>query len=100
MGCDDVKKAMLEYEKAIPRCKELGMDYHEYLDYNFLFVGSPGTGKTTVARLMGKVFHELGVLPTSDFMEKSASDLTTGFVGQAGKATAAMFEAVSLIFFL
>lgn len=44
-------------------------------------------GKTTVARRMGQLFHSLGLLPMDEVVEKSASDLITGFVGQAGKQT-------------
>ena len=37
-----------------------------------------GTGKTTVARLMGKIFHDLGLIPCEDVIEVSASDMITG----------------------
>ncbi|KAH8063637.1 ATP binding protein [Aureococcus anophagefferens] len=54
--------------------------------------GSPGTGKTTVARRMGMLFEALGVLPSADVVQVSASDLATGFVGQAAKKTRDVFD--------
>ena len=39
-------------------------------------------GKTTVARRMGMLFESLGVLPSADVVQVSASEFSTGFVGQ------------------
>lgn len=44
-------------------------------------------GKTTVARKMGKLFFSLGLLPTSDVVETTAAEFSTGYVGQAGSKT-------------
>lgn len=44
-------------------------------------------GKTTVARKMGQMFHALGLLATDEIQEAKASDLITGYTGQAGKQT-------------
>ena len=46
-----------------------------------------GTGKTTVARRMGLMFNSLGLLPMSDVVEISVSDLITGYVGQSSRKT-------------
>ena len=45
------------------------------------------TGKTTCARKMGRMFNALGLLPGEDLVEAKASDLITGYAGQAGKCT-------------
>ena len=58
----------------------------------FCFQGAPGTGKTTVARRMGMLFEAIGVLPSAEVVQVSASDLSTGFVGQAARKTRDVFE--------
>jgi predicted ATPase with chaperone activity len=53
------------------------------MELNFIFVGNPGTGKTTVARRMGLLFHSLGVLADGNHIVScTASDFVTGYVNQ------------------
>uniref|UniRef100_A0A0G4I8T0 AAA+ ATPase domain-containing protein n=1 Tax=Chromera velia CCMP2878 TaxID=1169474 RepID=A0A0G4I8T0_9ALVE len=52
---------------------------------HFVFIGSPGTGKTTVARIMAKVLSQLGLLARDTLIETSGLDLTGEFVGQTKK---------------
>jgi hypothetical protein len=47
----------------------------------------PGTGKTTVARLLGSVFMSLGILATDEVVECSAGDFVTGYANQVGRTT-------------
>lgn len=46
------------------------------------FLGNPGTGKTTVARIVGKMYRELGLLSKGHFLEVSRTDLIAGYQGQ------------------
>ena len=52
------------------------------LTYHLSFEGPPGTGKTTVARLFGKLLHSLGALERGHLVETSRSGLVAGYVGQ------------------
>jgi tetratricopeptide (TPR) repeat protein len=55
------------------------------VNHHMAFLGPPGTGKTTVARLFGRIYKLLGILPDAEVVEATRSDLVAGFVGQTAK---------------
>eukprot|EP00727_Mastigamoeba_balamuthi_P005898 m51a1_g1928 hypothetical protein (3697) ;mRNA; f:880111-891708 len=68
---------------------------------NFIFRGSPGTGKTTVARVMAQILFDLELLATNRIVEKSALQLTGEYLGQTkAKVAEAMGEAKGGILFV
>ncbi|MGW6054287.1 AAA family ATPase [Streptomyces sp. NPDC055189] len=54
---------------------------------HLVFTGNPGTGKTTVARLVGEMYRDVGVLERGHCVEAQVSDLVAGYVGQTGLRT-------------
>lgn len=59
---------------------------------HLVFTGPPGTGKTTVARLVARLYASTGALPDARFTEASRSDLVAGYVGQTAIKTAELIE--------
>ncbi len=62
------------------------------MSFHLIFAGAPGTGKTTVARVYGKLLNALGVLPKGQFREVSRRDLVGQYLGHTAEKTASAFD--------
>lgn len=89
VGMESVKKELVSFyniarlEKL--REEQLGISGNESRSYNFVLYGNPGTGKTTVARIIGKVLYALGIREKDAFMEVDRGKLVSEYVGQTAK---------------
>lgn len=103
VGLDEVKKRIKEIvatTRVKKKLREIGIIEGNSC-YHMFFLGNPGTGKTTVARMLGRIFREIGILDKGEVHEVSREGLIGKFVGQtAPKVREKVKEALGSILFI
>lgn len=89
IGLEKVKNKITEFENKIEfdkKRQEQGLPITSKGNH-MVFQGSPGTGKTTIAKKIGKLLNEMGILETDKFIEVSRKDLVGEYIGHTAKRT-------------
>ena len=93
VGLENVKQALQDLVSLI-ELKNKTKDELKIKDTNLhmVFLGNPGTGKTTVARLIAQILYNLKYIKQNKLIEVSSKDLVAEYVGQTGPKTMAVIE--------
>lgn len=103
IGLGEIKhevRSLTNFLRLQQRREEAGLP-ETNISLHMVFTGNPGTGKTTVARIVGKIFTALGVLEKGHLIETDRSGLVAEYAGQTGpKTNAKIDEALGGILFI
>ncbi|WP_079709549.1 AAA family ATPase [Paraliobacillus ryukyuensis] len=95
VGLADIKDYMNKYYhylKYQKERKELGFQMIDEPGLHMVITGNPGTGKTTIARLLAEIYYELGLLQSKEVIEVNRSHLVGSYVGQSEENTIAYIK--------
>ncbi len=95
IGLDNVKKgiqSMANQTRLFQERSRRGLNNSEEQVYHCVFTGNPGTGKTTVARKLGRIYHTLGLLSKGEVIAVDRTRLVGQYIGQTEENMKAVLE--------
>ena len=92
IGLSDLKDVIIRKQEEILYAKKSGGSVYNINPGYYFFVGNPGTGKSTSAKLFAECLYELGIVKSNNFMSCTAKDLIGQYVGETDKKTYALLQ--------
>lgn len=92
VGVDEIKKTMTGIVSSIQSFQKLHPGKQYELKDHYLFLGNPGTGKTTIARVFADALSAMGILPSGQLVEVAPGDLKGQYMGHTAPKVDAIFD--------
>lgn len=92
IGMSSVKKSVEETIQLVQYHLSKGEDVLNHFNLHTLLIGNPGTGKTTVARILARIYSALGIIERGTLYETDRQGLVAGYVGQTAIKTKKVIE--------